>query len=66
MTITLADLKQRLLDRVDPDQLVDLLGISTEQLVAAFEDDLDECYDKLVKELYTNEELEEEDYHTGE
>lgn len=52
MTITLADLKQRILDRVDPDRLVELLNLNTEQLVAAFEDEIEEKYDELVSELY--------------
>lgn len=56
MTITLADLKQRILDRVDPDRLLDLLNLNTEQLVAAFEDEIEEKYEELVSELYENEE----------
>ena len=52
MTVTLADLKQRILDRVDPDRLLDLLNLNTEQLVAAFEDEIEEKYDELVNELY--------------
>lgn len=58
MTITLSDLKQRILDRVDPDRLLDLLNLNTEQLVAAFEDEIEEHYDELVSELY--EELDED------
>lgn len=52
MTITLADLKQRILDRVDPDRLLELLNLNTEQLVAAFEDEIEDKYDELVSELY--------------
>lgn len=52
MTITLADLKQRILDRVDPDRLLELLNLNTEQLVAAFEDEIEEKFEELVSELY--------------
>lgn len=52
MTITLADLKQRILDRVDPDRLLELLNLNTEQLVAAFEDEIEEKFEELISELY--------------
>lgn len=52
MTVTLADLKQRILDRVDPDRLLEMLNLDTEQLVAAFEDEIEAKYYELVSELY--------------
>ena len=59
MTITLTDLKQRLLERVDPNEVVELLEISTEELVNVFSDKIEERYDILVSDLY--DEIEEED-----
>lgn len=62
MTVTLADLKERIMERVDPDTLVDLLNLSTEQLVSAFPDEVEEQYSKLVSELYEDS----DDDHSGE
>ena len=56
MTTTLADLKQRILDRVDPDRLLDLLNLTTEQLVAAFGEEIEEKFDDLYSELYEDDE----------
>lgn len=61
MTITLADLKIRLLARCDPDRLVDLLSITTEQLVEDFSDEIEEKYDSLVAEFYEDDEDENSD-----
>lgn len=60
MTITLSDLKQRILDRVDPDRLLDLLNLDTEQLVAAFEDEIENHFDDLVSELYEEADSQDE------
>ncbi len=38
--IELELLKRRIIDRYDPDYLVDVLGLTTEQLVTVFEDRL--------------------------
>lgn len=38
MTYTLAELKELIAERYDPDEFVDMLDISTEMLVEAFED----------------------------
>ena len=38
MTFTLEELKELIAERYDPDEFVDMLDISTEMLVEAFED----------------------------
>jgi len=38
MTYTLEELKELIAERYDPDEFVDMLDISTEMLVEAFED----------------------------
>ena len=38
MVYTLEELKERLVDQYDPDEIVELLDLSTEQIVEAFED----------------------------
>lgn len=47
MRIKIALLKQRVAERYDPDYLVDILGISSEQLLDAFEDRLLECREQF-------------------
>ena len=38
MVYTLEELKERLVAQYDPDEIVELLDLSTEQIVEAFED----------------------------
>lgn len=44
MKMDLFVLKERLIERYDPDYLVDVLGISTEDLLEAFEHKVMEAY----------------------
>lgn len=48
MVITLEELKQLLIERVDPDLLVDELEISAEEIVERFEDRIQEKAQRLV------------------
>ena len=47
MKLSLALLKERVAERYDPDYLVDILGISSEELLEAFEDRLREKRDEF-------------------
>ena len=47
MKITLAVLKERVAERYDPDYLVDILGICSEELLEAFEAKLVEKQDEF-------------------
>lgn len=49
--MTSQQLKQLLVDTLDPDALVEVLGLSTENLVEAFSDLIEEKHDLLVREL---------------
>ena len=49
--ITLYELKDKLLQTKDPDELVELLDISSEELLDRFEDKLDERRSRLCKEF---------------
>jgi hypothetical protein len=49
MTITLEELCELIKERVDPDLLVDELGLSTEELVDRFEDKIEQRFSKLIK-----------------
>jgi hypothetical protein len=57
MSLTLEEIKDRLLRLYDPDDLLEALQISSEELLDRFED-------KLLKRLDEfHEELEEEEYY---
>jgi len=56
MSLTLEEIKERILRFYDPDDLLEALQISAEELLDRFED-------KLIRKLdQFQEELEEEDY----
>lgn len=59
MTLTIKDIKNRIVDNLDPDDVIDYLNISTEELMDLFEYKLEEdrYYDKMSK-LFTEEETE--------
>lgn len=48
MILTLEELKQLLIERVDPDLLLDELEISTEEMVERFEDKIQEKAQRLI------------------
>ena len=52
MSCTLDELMERLAERLDPEELCDLLQLSSEDIVGAFEDRIKENFDKLEEELY--------------
>lgn len=56
MTFTLEELKEYIVEHYDPDEFVDILGISTEELVEAFEDLI------ILKRYKFDEEGEFDDY----
>ena len=59
MSLTLEEIKERLLRLYDPDDLLEALQISAEELLDRFED-------KLIRKLDGfQEELEEEEYANG-
>lgn len=60
MMLTLFELKQKLAERFDPDGLLDLLNPSSEQVVEAFTDMIDERMDELIAELQDEHDEEHE------
>lgn len=48
MTITLEELCELLKERVDPDLLLEELGLSTEDLVDRFEDKIEQKFTRLL------------------
>lgn len=63
--MTLPELKQLLVDSLDQDGIIEILGITNEELVDAFSDRIEECHDKLVRELLEEDAIlstEESDY----
>ena len=57
MATTLSDLQTRLKEQCSPDDVCELLDLSSEQLVDRFGDIIEEKWDYLVKEL----DMEEDD-----
>ena len=45
------DLQQNLQNRYSPDEIVELLDITSEELVGMFSERIDEKWDYLIKEL---------------
>lgn len=59
MQLTLEELKERLADRLDEITLLELLNITSYDLVERFADIIEDNYDKLQKEI-------NDDYETDE
>ena len=59
MELTLEELKQKLAERLDEVTLLDLLGITSYDLVERFEDLIEDKYDKLLKEIEDDYEINE-------
>jgi len=57
MNLTLHELKQRLAAKYDPDDLLELLNISSEQLVDVLEDFIIDKQDELTAELEGDDEF---------
>lgn len=55
MEVTLEELKERLKDRVDETTLLEILDISTDELVERFEDKIDDRFDKLVRDYFDSD-----------
>ena len=49
MTYTLEELKELLKERVDPDLLVDEMGLSSEEIIDRFDDIVEKRFNRLLK-----------------
>ena len=56
--LTLEETKERLLKTYDPDDLLEALQITSEELLDRFEDKLITCLDKFYEEILDDEETE--------
>lgn len=54
--LTLAEIKEKLIQQVDEVDIVDFLGLTTEDIVNAFEDRIEENPEKFLKLLDFDEE----------
>lgn len=50
--VTIEELKERIVERMDADELLDTLEIGIEELVEAFPDKIEDNYEQLVQELF--------------
>ena len=60
MSLTMDEIKERILRMYDPDDLLEALEISAEELLDRFEDKLINRLDKFEEELQVEEEDEDE------
>jgi len=49
--LTLNELKERIIEQVSEEDLIDLLGLTTEELVEAFQFNIEDKYEVLLSEL---------------
>jgi hypothetical protein len=49
--ITLTELQEKIIEQVLEVDLIDLLGLTTEDLVYAFQDKIEDRFERLVNEL---------------
>ena len=56
---TLVELKEKIAEFLDGDEILELLKITPEDLVTAFSDKIEDRFDALVVELFGEEEEEE-------
>lgn len=52
MALTLEELKQKIAERLDEITLLEVLGITSYDLVERFSDLIEDNYDKLHREIY--------------
>lgn len=55
MAVTLPELKQKLIEMYDEVSLLEILQISTDDIVERFDDRIEEKYDDLIEELEEEE-----------
>lgn len=49
--LTIEELKEKIIDQIDEVDIIDLLGLTTEDIVNAFEDRVEDKQSKIIKEL---------------
>jgi hypothetical protein len=54
--ITIEELKEKIIEQIDEVDIIDLLGLTTEDIVNAFEYKIEELEDKIIRELELNSE----------
>ena len=59
MELTIEELKEKLAERLDEVTLLDLLGITSYDLVERFADLIEDKYDKLLREIEDDYEINE-------
>lgn len=59
--LTLAEFKEKIIEQVPEIDLLDILGLTTNDLVIAFGDEIEEKYETIIKLLQLPEDNEDED-----
>jgi len=55
MALTIPELKEKIIEQVDEVDFIDFLGLTTEDLVSAFSDEIEENPEKFLNLLDFNE-----------
>lgn len=53
--LTLEELKEKIVDHMDPDEFIEFLDIGIEDLVEAFSDMIEDNYERLIEEVPNSE-----------
>lgn len=59
--LTLEELKEKIVEQVDEIDIIDLLGLTTQDIVNAFEERVEELHEKIKRELDLTDSEEFED-----
>jgi hypothetical protein len=57
--LTIEELKEKIVEQVDEVDIIDLLGLTTQDIVEAFDDIIEEKIQVILKELDLPDELDE-------
>ena len=66
MNLTLPEFKARLAAKHDPDTLLEILGVTSEDLVEAFEDKILAKEEELLEQLKEDDEFNQEEFQDDE
>lgn len=56
--MTLTELKQRMADKLNPDEILEILEVDSEELLEYFEDKVEARFEELAREYGDSEETE--------
>jgi hypothetical protein len=49
--LTIKELKEKIIEQIDEVDIIDLLGLTTQDIVNAFQDKIEDKYDEIIEQL---------------